>query len=115
MKLLMAISATAAIALAQPAFAQNPPSNSPTASQPSARTSQNMAVSQQIQQDLTQAGFQDVTVVAESFVVRAKTKNGDPVLMTIGPRGMSVFEALSGPSRSGTTGSTGPSGGPSSR
>ncbi|MBM0206757.1 hypothetical protein JNW90_29895 [Micromonospora sp. STR1s_5] len=46
-----------------------------------------------------------MNVVAESFVVQAKTKDGDPVVMTIGPHGMTVFEAL----RAGSTGSTGSS------
>jgi hypothetical protein len=118
MKLLMAISAAAAVAFAQGALAQNQPSNPPTASQPSTPPGQSQTAAQQIQQDLSKAGFHDVKVVAESFVVQAKTKNGDPVVMTIGPRGMSVFEAMtgSGPSsRSGTTGSTGPSGGASSK
>ncbi|MEJ1935669.1 hypothetical protein WDZ92_36215, partial [Nostoc sp. NIES-2111] len=53
-------------------------------------------------QDLQSAGFQDVNVVAESFVVQAKTKDGNPVVMTIGPHGMSVFEAMA----SGKTGNT---------
>jgi hypothetical protein len=44
-----------------------------------------------------------VKVVAESFVIQAKSKDGDPVLMTIGPHGMSVFEAMN---TSGTPGST---------
>lgn len=83
---------------AGPAFAQSPTSQS----QPSAPTSTNsnssqtLAASQKIKKDLQSAGFTDVKVVAESFVVQAKSKDGDPVLMTIGPRGMSVFEAMNG-------------------
>jgi hypothetical protein len=66
---------------------------------------QGAAAAQKIQQDLQNAGFTDVKVVAESFVVQAKSRDGNPVLMTIGPNGMSVFEAMSanGPS-SGTVG-----------
>ena len=64
----------------------------------------NAATAQKIRQDLQSAGFTDVKVVAESFVVQAKSKDGDPVLMTIGPRGMSVFEAM-GTNSSSTTGS----------
>jgi hypothetical protein len=63
------------------------------------------AAAQKIKQDLQNAGFTDIKVVAESFVVQAKSKDGDPVLMTIGPHGMSIFEAMrsSGGSGSDTT------------
>src|SRR5581483_11092349 len=91
--------------LASPAFAQSgsqPSTTSPTTE----NTNQNVAAAQKIKQDLTSAGFTDVKVVAESFVVQAKSKDGDPVLMTIGPHGMSVFEAMNSNSNSDTTGST---------
>jgi hypothetical protein len=69
---------------------------------------QNRGAVQKIRQDLQSAGFTDVKVVAESFVVQARSKDGNPVLMTIGPHGMSVFEALnSGSSNSGTVGQGG--------
>lgn len=65
-----------------------------------------LATVNRVKQDLQQAGFSDVNVVAESFVVQAKTKDGDPVLMTIGPHGMTVFEALNASSsHPSTTGS----------
>ena len=42
--------------------------------------------------------------MAELFVVQAKSKDGNPVLMTIGPHGVSVFEAMqSGSGSSDTT------------
>ncbi len=67
---------------------------------------QNSAAVERIRQDLEKAGFTDVKVVARSFVVQAKSKDGSPVVMTIGPHGMSVFEAMrSGGSSSGTVGS----------
>jgi hypothetical protein len=98
MKTLMLISAAAAIALSQAAFAQNPKPNSQGGQQPPAtNATQNpnpAAAQQQIQQDLKNAGFTDVKVVAESFVVQAKSKDGNPVVMTIGPHGMSAFEAM---------------------
>lgn len=65
---------------------------------------QGAAVAQKIQQDLQSAGFTDVKVVAESFVVQAKSRDGNPVLMTIGPQGMSVFEAMVNGQSSGTVG-----------
>jgi hypothetical protein len=100
-----------------PAFAQSPSSqsNSMTNPQNQSRSGSpnqsvkngdpgwNAATAQKIRQDLQSAGFTDVKVVAESFVVQAKSKDGDPVLMTIGPRGMSVFEAMGTNSSSSST------------
>lgn len=111
MKFLMVTAAAAAIALSPAAIAQNPTPKSPAAQQPTASASPTPAAAQQIQQDLKKAGFTDVKVVAESFVVQAKTKDGNPVVMTIGPHGMSAFEAVQGGpgsnSQSGTTGQAG--------
>ncbi|UFW72987.1 hypothetical protein [Bradyrhizobium sp. WU425] len=112
-RMLIAGSAVALMALANPAAAQNATNGSQASSQPSSNSNQNLAAAQKIQQDLQKAGFTDVKVVAESFVVQAKSKDGNPVLMTIGPHGMSVFEAMnvnppdskSGSSSQGTTGS----------
>lgn len=117
MRLLASASAIALLLSASTAFAQNQPtSNSTTSnsttSQPSASADQNRAAANKIEQDLKNAGFTDVKVVAESFVVQAKSKDGNPVVMTIGPHGMSVFEAMNANGSgsitskpSGTTGS----------
>jgi hypothetical protein len=79
---------------------------SPESPQNSDGRGQNAAAIQKIRQDLESAGFTDVKVVARSFVVQARSKDGNPVVMTIGPHGMSVFEAMSaGGSSSGTVGS----------
>lgn len=92
--------------LTAPAFAQNstnPGTQSPQASSGSTQST----AAQKIKQDLQNAGFSDVKVVAESFVVQAKSRDGDPVVMTIGPHGMSVFEAMNANgSKSGTVGSS---------
>lgn len=115
MKILVA-AATLAL-LAGPAMAQSTQSsqNSPAnqkmqtqSPQSNAQSSQqNMAEAQKIKQSLQKEGFTDVKVVAESFVVQGKSPDGDPVLMTIGPRGMSVFEAVNANgSHSGTVGSS---------
>jgi hypothetical protein len=76
----------AGLATAGPSFAQS----AATGSKGDAPT---LAQANKVKQDLQNAGFADVKVVAESFVVQAKTKDGDPVVMTIGPRGMTIFEA----------------------
>ena len=92
-----------------PAFAQSPTSQNSSATNPQnqspkiGETGSNVATTQKIRQDLQNAGFTDIKVVAESFVVQAKSKDGDPVLMTIGPHGMSIFEAMGASSNSGST------------
>ncbi len=108
MKMLLAAATFALVA--GPALAQSPQSSSTQQSpqnQQSAQSSQHgLVAAQKIQQDLQKEGFTDVKVVAESFVVQGKSPDGDPVVMTIGPRGMSVFEAMNASgSSSGTTGS----------
>ena len=98
---------------ATPALAQGGGTNSTSTTPSVANSGQNTAV-QKIQDDLKKAGFTDIKVVAESFVVQAKTKDGNPMVMTIGPHGMSVFEAMnatttgsgSSANSQGTTGSS---------
>lgn len=68
-----------------------------------ANDARQLATARRIESDLTKAGFTDVNVVAESFVIQAKSKDGDPVVMTIGPHGMSMFQTINA-SGSGTTG-----------
>jgi hypothetical protein len=43
-------------------------------------------------QDLQKAGFSEVKVLEDAFLVQAKTKDGNPILMSIGPNGMSALE-----------------------
>lgn len=114
------ILATTLLAFLGPsAFAQTQTTSPTNSSQTGAASGQNdqtanpqnngsaqQAAIQQIRQDLQRAGFTDVRVVAQSFVVQATSKDGNPVVMTIGPHGMSVFEARrAGGSNSGTVGS----------
>src|SRR3954451_9491082 len=111
MKVLFTAVALGSLALSPCAFAQSSTPQSSTSqhqtgsqANSTSNADQHMAAGQKIRQDLTSAGFTDVKVVAESFVVQAKSKDGTPVLMPIGPHGMSVFEAMNvGGSNSGGT------------
>ena len=47
---------------------------------------------EKLTQDLQKAGFSDVKVLEDAFLVQAKTKDGNPILMTFGPNGMSALE-----------------------
>ena len=103
------ILACAAALLISPAYAQSTSSsnsqNSQATQNPSSQT-QNTAAAQKLKQTLESEGFTDVKVVARSFVVQGKSPDGDPVVMTIGPRGMSVFEAMNSSGSGQTTGSS---------
>lgn len=115
MKALFAATALTALALSTGAFAQGQApqtqhsSQSTVNSNPNQDANQTAAAAQKIRQDLASAGFTDVKVVAESFVVQAKTKDGNPVVMTIGPHGMSVFEAMNTAGTNSSTNTTGSS------
>lgn len=86
------------LALAAPALAQNSPGQSPTSGQNSA------TLQQQVRQNLAAAGFTDIKVMPESFLVRAKDKGGNPVMMIINPDSVTAVTAMSGGSSSGNLG-----------
>jgi hypothetical protein len=60
-------------------------------------------ISAKLRQSLSQAGFTDVHVMPESFLVRAKDKDGNPVMMVINPDSVTSVTAVG--SANGTTGS----------
>jgi hypothetical protein len=98
-----------------PAFAQSsatPAPKAPEAQQQSSSANQSdkLLTTQKLKQDLQNAGFTDVTVAAEAFLVQAKTKDGNPVVMTIGPHGFTAMEAVHTTGSTGNMGSSGSSG-----
>ncbi|WP_298255067.1 hypothetical protein [Bradyrhizobium sp.] len=104
--------ATTFALLAGPALAQSsqnttaPQTRQNGAQSQSQSPQQGLVAAQKIQTDLQKQGFTDVKVVSESFVVQGKSPDGDPIVMTIGARGMSVFEAMNASgSESNTVGS----------
>jgi hypothetical protein len=90
-----------ALAASGAAFAESPTGPTPP-SPPVAATPQKAAMPQKadqsaltigrLTQDLQKAGFSEVKVLEDAFLVQAKTKDGNPILMTIGPHGMSGVE-----------------------
>ena len=42
-------------------------------------------MSQKLRDDLTKAGFTNITIMPSSFLVRAKDSQGNPVMMVINP------------------------------
>jgi hypothetical protein len=90
-----------ALAASGAAFAQSPtgaaPSSPPAAAAPQKaampqKADQSALTIEKLTQDLQKAGFSEVKVLEDAFLVQAKTKDGNPILMTIGPHGMSALE-----------------------
>jgi hypothetical protein len=63
-------------------------------------------ISAKLRQSLTQAGFTDVHVMPESFLVRAKDRDGNPVMMVVNPDSVTSVTAVG--AANGTSGSAGP-------
>ena len=85
-----------ALAVSGAAFAQ---STTSATSSPSPNTANQQSLGQKsiptidkVTQDLQKAGFSDVKVLEDAFLIQAKTKDGNPVIMTIGPNGLSAME-----------------------
>jgi hypothetical protein len=115
-KILLAAGLSTAFALS--AAAQQPATPTATASPTQGQSTGNGAsqknadVQQHMTQDLQKAGFTTVEVMPESFLVRAKDKDGRAVMMVINPDSITSVTAVSVPAASGsqTTASATPSG-----
>jgi hypothetical protein len=70
-------------AVAQTSNANSTPSMTGSISAPAANTTANLR--QQVQQNLSKAGFSDIKIMPESFLIRAKDPSGNPVMMVINP------------------------------
>ncbi len=55
-----------------------------------------MMVAQQMKRDLQQAGFSDVKIMPESFLIRARDKEGRPVMMVVNPDSVVAMTKLGG-------------------
>lgn len=63
-----------------------------TGSAQNSQSAQNLP--QQIRSKLQNSGFTDITVVPQTFAVSAKDRDGDPVMMMIGPHTMTIIQAM---------------------
>jgi hypothetical protein len=110
---------TLALAVSGAAFAQTTPvapapPSPPIAAKPKTADRQSPPTIEMLKQDLQKAGFTEVKVLEDAFLIQAKTKDGNPIMMTLGPNGMSALE-LSNASRASqphTTGQAPSSNGP---
>jgi Protein of unknown function (DUF1236) len=94
MQKLIAAAAVAALSAALPQLAaaqSSAPTSGPAAA--SSQTGQGtqaaqgnkMSIRQQVQNDLAQAGYTNIRIMPDSFLVRATDKHGNPVMMVINP------------------------------
>jgi hypothetical protein len=112
---------TLALAVSGAAFAQSAPGAPAPPSPPNAAKDQTAnrqapPTIEMLKQDLQKAGFTEVKVLEDAFLIQAKTKDGNPIIMTLGPNGMSALEVSnpSGASQPHTTGQAPSSNSPAS-
>ncbi len=114
MRTLILTSAALALAVAAPAFATSDtatgPSMNPSGMTGSANGSAQMnnpatgpgtaALQRKIHGELSRAGFTDIHVMPQSFLVRAKDSSGNPVMMVINPNSVTAITRMASPSSS---------------
>jgi hypothetical protein len=77
------------VGLTQGALAQ---STTPAAQPPTAPSTQaKQTIPQELRQKLTSAGYTDVEIVPSSFIVSAKNKEGNHVMMRVSPDSMTML------------------------
>lgn len=70
---------------AGPTFAETATTTPPTNNGQTTPSEPGMTLRQQVQNDLAKAGYTDIRVMPESFLVRAKDPKGNAVMMLINP------------------------------
>jgi len=105
MKTIFAVAATTGLLVSAAACAQNDQAHAGTESQKSQTEASTPASSEsvraQIKSNLEQAGFTDVKLMPDSFLVRAKDKSGNPIAMIINPDSITEVVAEGGASSGG--------------
>ena len=106
------LSAVLASAFAVPAFAAGSNTKSsqdnPSANHQSGQTQNPNAaqIATKLRQSLGHAGFSDVHVMPQSFLVRAKDQDGNPVMMVVNPDSVTSVTALGATGGSGNNASS---------
>jgi glucose/arabinose dehydrogenase len=108
------------LALVGSAFAQSP-NNQSQNNQGANRQGQNQqtqnqqgqrtSIRQQVMENLQKSGFTDIHIMPESFLVRAKDKDGNPVMMVMNPDSITAVTEIPSGNRSSTTTGSGSQGG----
>jgi len=86
---------------------QQSPSAAPQQQQGGQNASQNAAqIQDHVRKNLEQAGFTDIKMMPSSFLVRAKDREGNPVMMVINPDSIASVTLQRGSSTTGQGGSS---------
>jgi hypothetical protein len=108
MRTLILTSAALALAAAGPAFAAGNTPAGPSMGQSSGMSGNagdmngptsgpmGAVLQQKIHNELSQAGFTDIHVMPQSFLVRAKDSSGNPVMMVINPDSVTAVTRMQG-------------------
>jgi hypothetical protein len=95
-KIMFMSALTLALAVSGTAYSQSPTEATnpapPAAAKPQKADQQSALTIDKLTQDLQKAGFTEVKVLQDAFLVQAKTKDGNPILMSIGANGISALE-----------------------
>ena len=75
---------------AMPASAQNSPPDQAAQQAPACQAPSAQSIGQNIRADLARAGYRDIQMVPDSFVVRAKDPTGASVMMVLSPNSITV-------------------------
>ncbi len=78
------------------------PSTQPSQQNKNATAQSPQAVQEQVRKNLQQAGFTDIQLMPSSFLVRAKDKSGNPVMMVINPDSITAVTEIDHPGSSTT-------------
>jgi hypothetical protein len=108
---MFAVGAATSLFVSVAAFAQSEQANTPSKTATDSKSSQSQAsgpasretLRQQIKSNLEQAGFSDVKLMPDSFLVRARDKSGNPIAMIINPDSITevVAEGSAAPGNDG--------------
>jgi hypothetical protein len=114
----LTLATVVALASSGAAFAQgspNQPATNPSGKDQGAQTQSHQRIGQQVRDNLAQAGYTDIKIMPESFLVRAKDKSGNLVMMVINPDSITAITDVNPRGgNSTTTGSAPASGNPNS-
>jgi hypothetical protein len=69
-------------------------SQSAEGNSPAASRANNLLTINKLKQDLQKAGFTDIQILSDSFVVQAKDKDGNPTVMSLSPGGVFAISEM---------------------
>jgi len=97
---------------ALPASAQDSPPDQAKQQAPASPAQSGQSIGQSVRSSLARAGYKDIQMVPDSFVVRAKDPNGASVMMVLSPDSITVMTEAAPAETSGSPADALPDAGP---